>query len=529
MRSKSMKNPWVFVSLLLLLTSSCASVLQATRDDDRKTLARLLAAGENPDGGDGESTPLFLAIEANNFAVARMLVNAGANLEQESQCKQHSVTPLQKAAIHGRLGFVEFLLQEGADPRKLANNETVFTLIARLTPSNQSAAIANVIARKIEEQSGRRALENFLDTQAPNGWTALAAAVRFGDEPLVEALLANGASTDAWAKAEKVVPGSTDQWPPLHFARLLNRATIADRLIRAGANPDKLSRNGQTSSQIVADAARRRAIEAANREEAARRAEARREAERDAFFSGMYTALGGDSGQPLTNPLDDTSHLRDMEARREHARQEQTTRRAQAQRETAAQSEAAAKEQRFRSEWEAERQARVQRQEETRERAAREEAERDARAAEQNAEREARAAERKAQAAREKAEREARAAREKAEREARADEQKAASKRALEQYYETMRQGIRLHAVKCSDDAGHYYATGTRPSVEGFKCISVHYRASCSGGSWYTDGVAGNFNGPSGCYGETYQISPKPPCSVDNVRVRVTDVRGCGN
>jgi hypothetical protein len=94
-------------------------------------------------------------------------------------------------------------------------------------------------------------------------------------------------------------------------------------------------------------------------------------------------------------------------------------------------------------------------------------------------------------------------------------------------YLSEMRQGIRLAATKCPGGEGQHYVIGTKPSMkQEVSCIDVYYRASCPG-TWSTNGVANIFVGASGCFGDTYQIEPKPVCAVEQVRVVVTDVRPC--
>lgn len=97
-------------------------------------------------------------------------------------------------------------------------------------------------------------------------------------------------------------------------------------------------------------------------------------------------------------------------------------------------------------------------------------------------------------------------------------------------YLEAMIRGIRLVATKCPDGEGHYYATGVLPASrpKGDMCIDVHYEASCPDGRQAVTGIAKNFVGLSGCFGDTYQIEPKPACAVTQVRIAVKDVTpGC--
>lgn len=118
--------------------------------------------------------------------------------------------------------------------------------------------------------------------------------------------------------------------------------------------------------------------------------------------------------------------------------------------------------------------------------------------------------------------------REAAEKLAQKEAEKAEEQKTKIAYLSSMRQGIRLAATKCPDGEGHYYATGTVPKVKGSYCIDVHYQASCPGSRITSNGVAKNFIGMSGCFGDTYQIEPKPACPVQQVQMVVTDVRpGC--
>lgn len=149
--------------------------------------------------------------------------------------------------------------------------------------------------------------------------------------------------------------------------------------------------------------------------------------------------------------------------------------------------------------------------------------------AQQEREQRRRDEERRNQEIRDSNERKRIAAAEEAKRKADAAAAKASEERAKSDYLNAMRGGIRLSAVKCLDGEGHYYATGSMPKMKRvLSCIDVSYKAYCPGSAAYSSGVARNFIGMGGCAGETYQISPKPGCPVEQVRIEVTDVRpGC--
>lgn len=105
-----------------------------------------------------------------------------------------------------------------------------------------------------------------------------------------------------------------------------------------------------------------------------------------------------------------------------------------------------------------------------------------------------------------------------------------AEQEGKKRYLAEMIRSVHLKASKCPDGAGHYYANGTRPRVkpEAVSCIDVHYEAHCPASNAVSRGVAHNYVGMSGCFGDTYQIEPKPACPVNEVQIRVTDVQPCG-
>lgn len=110
-------------------------------------------------------------------------------------------------------------------------------------------------------------------------------------------------------------------------------------------------------------------------------------------------------------------------------------------------------------------------------------------------------------------------------------QQKAESQEAAAtQYLQNVAAGTKLVATKCPDGEGKYYATGTRPKIkpEVVGCVDVRFRAYCAGSAQYSEGIARNFIGMSGCFGDTYDIDPKPNCKIDQVRIDVVEAMpGC--
>jgi len=111
------------------------------------------------------------------------------------------------------------------------------------------------------------------------------------------------------------------------------------------------------------------------------------------------------------------------------------------------------------------------------------------------------------------------------------DAEKAQQQQAEQEYLKKVAAGVKLVAVTCLGGEGKYYATGSMPKIrpEVVSCIDVHFQAICPGSNVVIDGVADNFIGMGGCFGDTYTISPKPACNVKDVKIRVVDAQpGCG-
>lgn len=113
---------------------------------------------------------------------------------------------------------------------------------------------------------------------------------------------------------------------------------------------------------------------------------------------------------------------------------------------------------------------------------------------------------------------------------AKREQEKEIADKNKKDFFTAMKNGIRLVATKCPDGAGHYYATGILPKSrpKGDFCTDVKFEASCPNSIIVSQNNAPNFIGMSGCFGDTYQIDPKPLCDVKQVKIRVIDAMPCG-
>lgn len=122
-------------------------------------------------------------------------------------------------------------------------------------------------------------------------------------------------------------------------------------------------------------------------------------------------------------------------------------------------------------------------------------------------------------------------ARAKAEHEARERAEKEAHKRTEAEYLQGLRTGARGYARTCPGGEGRYFAMATLPRQDKkiVSCIDVHFRAACPGSASYATGVGKTFVDGTSCFGsDAVELSPKPACRVEDVRVEVTQVRPCG-
>lgn len=107
----------------------------------------------------------------------------------------------------------------------------------------------------------------------------------------------------------------------------------------------------------------------------------------------------------------------------------------------------------------------------------------------------------------------------------------AAEKQARKDYLAALADGAVLRARTCPDGEGKYYIVGLLPKIKPrlVDCVNVHYRVSCEGSSAEQEGVGRNFVGvATDCFmGDAVTIEPKPACPVAQVRVRVSEIRGC--
>ncbi len=204
------------VLLAAAVLAAPAQLADATEQQDRAGIRRLLASGEDVNAAqiDG-TTALHWAAYNDDAETAALLVRAGA---KPNTVNRYGAPPLAQACTNGSAAMVNVLLQAGADANAtLKGGETVLMLAAR---SGNVDAVNALLARGAKP-----------DAQERLGQTALMWAAAEGHPAVVRALLAAGASLSATVDSG---------YPPFYFAVREGHLETVRALIAAGADPKAL-------------------------------------------------------------------------------------------------------------------------------------------------------------------------------------------------------------------------------------------------------------------------------------------------
>ena len=182
-------------SLLFVLfaTSSCASVMSATKEHDADAVAKMLASGAKPDEESDGVRALCQAITQNDTKIVDLLVKAKADVNKS--CKQGEDTwtpPLLVAGEYADAKTVKLLLDAGADPFAKNNGDRGMRFLAysaRFSENRDAGEKTSAYLDYVERVHGRDemlALANGRDERLP----PLPAAAWQGDPGAVRQLRA---------------------------------------------------------------------------------------------------------------------------------------------------------------------------------------------------------------------------------------------------------------------------------------------------------------------------------------------------
>lgn len=107
--------------LSLAVPAEASDLTDSAQSGDLEAVASVLDNGAAVDEPDGGVTALYIAVEAGNFELAKLLIDRGADVSLPVKFKR---TPLYAATFGGFPELVKLLLDSGADPNQLAKSQT---------------------------------------------------------------------------------------------------------------------------------------------------------------------------------------------------------------------------------------------------------------------------------------------------------------------------------------------------------------------------------------------------------------------
>jgi ankyrin repeat protein len=161
-------------------TAATATVVQAIETGRCEELARMLAAGAEPNPPQSRVAPLALAVARREPSCAQALLRAGADPDQGLA---DGTSPLLLAAGDGRDDLVDLLIAAGASPMRV--NSAGMAPLAAAAGNGHARTVARLLAAAAP-----------VDLQSARGWTALFHAVAERRVAALDVLLSAGADVD---------------------------------------------------------------------------------------------------------------------------------------------------------------------------------------------------------------------------------------------------------------------------------------------------------------------------------------------
>ncbi|KAK5995175.1 Ankyrin repeat domain-containing protein 50 [Cladobotryum mycophilum] len=199
--------------------------LAAEKENEGMGILKLLLKANkvNIDAKDTEDgrTPLMCAVKTGNWAVSKLLLDAGANIEAKDD---GGATPLVWAAESGKDAVVRLLIDAGANVKARDDDGN--------TPLFAAAGLGSKSVMQLLLDGGADANETNKD-----GRTPLFMAAGFGGETTVKLLLGTGVDIDARGH---------DGRTPLFFAATFGQMASIKLLIGKGADANARDGDGRT-------------------------------------------------------------------------------------------------------------------------------------------------------------------------------------------------------------------------------------------------------------------------------------------
>jgi ankyrin repeat protein len=182
-------------------------------------------------------TPLHLCVYSGNLELGDLLVAAGANIDAHNRM---GLSPLDLAIMLGKTEAVRHLVELGADVEGVNGHEHRPLTFAAGRGQSEVVRLLLDAGAGIDAANGR-------------GATAVMVAASAGHDSTVALLLERGARSD--------VADRTHGRPLLHQACVTGYLSVVDRILDAGAPLDATDADGATALQLAARYGHRQVVE----------------------------------------------------------------------------------------------------------------------------------------------------------------------------------------------------------------------------------------------------------------------------
>lgn len=204
-------------------------VYVAAQNNFGEICSLLISAGANVTIDKEGFTPLYAAIKHNHVNIAEMLAKAGASIN--ANVPQINSSLLHLAIYNGHLESTSFLIEQGAD-------------IEGRNPANDTPLLIAIVENHIEIVK-KLLLSNVDINKGIDGFTPLYLSVNKGYEEIVTLLVNNGADLNL----SDNIHGNS----PLYMACFWGLENIVITLLQAGAEINKVTKLGITELQVAAN------------------------------------------------------------------------------------------------------------------------------------------------------------------------------------------------------------------------------------------------------------------------------------
>jgi ankyrin repeat protein len=201
MKRNKIKQIFKYVLILLVLigmhheasaksfNNDCEALLHAVKNNNVKQVKTLLKS-TSPDclyQMSDPRTPLVMAAREGHLEIAKLLIQAGANVNKHASGDE---TPLMAASGNGNLGLVQFLIAKGASINKrLSDNGTALLIAAK---HGNTEVVSLLISKRAK-----------VDVAIQGNGTPLICAVRNEHYDVAKILLEHGANPNKISRGDE--------------------------------------------------------------------------------------------------------------------------------------------------------------------------------------------------------------------------------------------------------------------------------------------------------------------------------------